>query len=93
MKNCRRKVGCLIEHCKGTRHTLLHKENLKDPEDSIHKKKNKPSEIGCEQSERKRDEILKEETLPITSNTNMKSLKKKVVALPVKIIILNGCGL
>ncbi|CAB4024394.1 PREDICTED: uncharacterized protein LOC102806687, partial [Paramuricea clavata] len=90
---CRRKVGCLIENCKGTRHTLLHQENPKDPAISTHKVERKSSETSGGEQLARNEETPTKETLSVTSNANRSCPKRKIVALPVKKIdILNGYG-
>ncbi|CAB4017996.1 Hypothetical predicted protein [Paramuricea clavata] len=90
---CRRKVGCLIENCKGTHHTLLHQENPKNPAISTHNVERKSSETSGGEQLARNEETPTKETLSVTSNANRSCLKRKIVALPVKKIdILNGYG-
>jgi hypothetical protein len=90
---CRRKVGCLIENCKGTHHTLLHQENLKNPAMATHNAERKSSETSSGEQLARNEETPRKETLSVTSNANRSCLKREIVALPVKKIdILNGYG-
>ena len=86
-------LGCLIENCKGTHHTLLHQENPKDPAISTHNVERKSSETSGGEQRARNEETPTKETLSVTSNANRSCLKRKIVALPVKKIdILIGYG-
>ena len=87
MKMCRRKSGCSKENCRGTHHTLLHRDEIKEFAGS--QAENEIPEASSERSEYKENSTTKNTCA--TTNTNLNSPKRKVVALPVKKVnVQNG---
>ena len=76
---CKRKSGCSKENCRGTHHTLLHRDEVKEFAGS--QAKNEIHEESSENSEYKENST--EKNTCTTTNTNLNSPKRKVVALPV----------
>ena len=80
IKMCKRKSGCSKENCRGTHHTLLHRDEVKEFAGS--QAENEIPEESCEKSEYKENSTTKNTCT--TANTNLNTPKRKVVALPVK---------
>ena len=84
---CKRKPGCSKENCRGTHHTLLHRDEVKEFAGS--QAENDIPEESSEKSEY--NENSKTKNTCTTTNTNLNSPKRKVVALPVKKVdVQNG---